>query len=181
MNRLSQLIFVGAVVAAIAGGVFFALRPFPSGEEIEIHPPGFQEETSSDLSVYVSGAVRAPGVYSLKSGTRLLDLIEAAGGAVGEADLSAVNLAVKLRDEDHWHVPLVGEAPAPGTSGNGAVDINTASKEQLMALPGVGEVKAQSILDYIESNGPFGSVEELLAVSGIGPATLVVQRFCIDG
>jgi competence protein ComEA len=110
--------------------------------------------------------------------------VEAAGGVTGEADVEQLNLAEKLLDGERVHVTRRGEsppAPAP-TSGSSSpaspsgagsvVNINTASADQLDALPGVGPSTAQAIIDYRTAHGPFTSVDDLAAVKGIGPAKL---------
>ena len=91
-----------------------------------------------------------------------------------------MNLAAKVRDEDHWHIPKVGEV-AEGTSAgppgrSDTIDLNTADVALLTTLPGIGEVKANAIVRYREANGPFSSIEALLDVSGIGPATVEAIR-----
>ena len=143
-----------------------------------------------DLQVYVNGAVRNPGVYPLQSGARLVDALAASGGAAADADLTVVNLAQRVQDEGYYYIPRVGETPPPvvatpqrSTSplpsdipansgpGDGPIDLNTATLEALTTLPGIGTVRAQAIVAYREQNGPFGSVEQVTEVSGIGPAT----------
>jgi competence protein ComEA len=141
-----------------------------------------------ELQVYVSGAVINPGVYTLRAGARLVDALAAAGGATAEADLAAVNLARRVRDEEHYHVPRVGEAPpagsggedeaggAPALAGNRPINLNTASVDLLVTLPGIGPSKAKAIVDYRRRNGPFKSVDEIINVPGIGPSTYELIR-----
>ena len=85
---------------------------------------------------------------------------------------------------DHWHIPRLGEAPPllqPDLAGvPGLLDINSADVEQLKSLPGIGDVKANSIVRYRETNGPYSSVEDLLAIQGIGPATLAAIRDLVE-
>lgn len=141
----------------------------------------------TELVVHVSGAVAAPGLVHLPPGARIDDALRAAGGALDEADLSAINLARPLVDGEQIHVPVPGEEPradpAPvaaggadeqsAAGGDGApIDLNTASVTELEELPGVGPSIAARIVEHRERNGPFTSVEGLLEVSGIGPATL---------
>lgn len=143
--------------------------------------------TTPTISVYVSGAVRNPGVYPLGEDARLADALGAAGGATGDAQLESVNLARRLRDEEHHHIPRVGETPPPASntaSGQalapvassaeeegGLIDLNSASEALLETLPGIGKTRASAIVDYRELNGPFSSVSDITNVQGIGPTT----------
>ncbi len=131
------------------------------------------------LVVDVVGAVRHPGLYRLPAAARIADAVERAGGPTKKADLDLVNLAAPLADGEQVVVPrkVAGGSPAtaggePGSASGGPVQLSTATLEQLDALPGVGPVTAQKILDYRAQHGAFHSVEELDAVPGIGPARL---------
>ncbi|WP_248256158.1 helix-hairpin-helix domain-containing protein [Georgenia sp. EYE_87] len=148
----------------------------------------------SVVVVHVAGAVSAPGVVELPAGARVGEAVDAVGGATGEADLGAVNLARLLVDGEQVYVPLEGERPPGADEGGGAaaagagaartdgtgggapagapVNLNTATAAELDSLPGVGPAIAQRILDWRDLNGSFTSVDDLDEVSGIGPATL---------
>jgi competence protein ComEA len=130
------------------------------------------------VAVHVAGRVRRPGLVRLPAGSRVHDAIRAAGGVTSGADLDAVNLARRLTDGEQVRVPgpgdpaapLVPDAATPGTPGAGPsapLDLNTATLEQLDALPGVGEVTAGRILAYRAAH-PFTAVDQLLEVPGIG-------------
>ncbi|ATG54724.1 competence protein ComEA [Brachybacterium ginsengisoli] len=149
---------------------------------------GEQDTEAAEIVVHVSGAVAAPGLVRLPPGSRIDDALRAAGGALEDADLSAINLARPLVDGEQIHVPVPGEEPRPdaaaapaqegaaaGSTGPGdaaRIDLNTANAAELEELPGVGPAIAERIVEHRERNGPFTSVEGLLEVSGIGPATL---------
>jgi competence protein ComEA len=140
-----------------------------------------QPSAAPDVVVDICGAVVHPGVYHLAAGARVCDLVQAAGGVTGRAELSAVNLAAKLADGQQVIVPKHGQptpaVPPAGVAGGGTssaaagpVNLNLATAEQLDALPGVGPATAQKIIDYRTTNGGFRSVEDLKNVSGIGDA-----------
>lgn len=130
------------------------------------------------LVVAVTGRVRRPGVVTVPAGARVIDALRAAGGPLPGADLAMLNLARKLADGELVVVGVpgaatggagAGAAPGQGTAGaDGAVNLNTASLEQLDGLPGVGPVLAQRILDWRATSGPFTSVDQLRDVAGIG-------------
>ena len=135
------------------------------------------------LVVHVVGAVRRPGLYRLREGSRVADAVARAGGVGRRADLALVNLAAPLADGLQVVVPrrvaavpggLRGAADAAGAQG--PVHLNNATLEQLDTLPGVGPVTAQKILDYRQQHGAFSSVDELDGVPGIGPARLEQLR-----
>ena len=177
------------VVVAAAVGVVVALlillgrSPAPA----RIAPPSTSLHTTSPSSsggiyVHVAGAVRKPGLYELSPESRVADAIEAAGGALPKADIDVINLAQVVADGMKIAVPLKGGAPpAPPTegaagSGTALISINSATLEELETLPGVGPVTAQAIISFREESGPFQSLEGLLEVSGIGPATFAEIR-----
>ncbi len=135
-------------------------------------------EETGEVVVDVAGKVRRPGIAVLPVGSRVVDALEAAGGARRGVDLTGLNLARPLIDGEQV---LVGVAPAPGVAGTltspapegGAlVNLNSADLAALDTLPGVGPVTAEAIVSWREDNGGFTSVEELLEVDGIGEATL---------
>ena len=140
--------------------------------------PAAPGEEEVDLVVDVAGKVRRPGIAVLPPGSRVVDALEAAGGARRGVDLTGLNLARLVLDGEQI---LVGVAPAPGVAGTlgatppaGAslVNLNSADQATLETLPGVGPVTAQAILAWRTDNGGFTAVDELLEVDGIGEATL---------
>ena len=128
------------------------------------------------IFVDIKGAVKNPGVYQMKVGDRVKDALDAAGGLTEEADSQKVNLAKRLEDQMVIVVPKVGEKveeiPAGETSKEatkeGKVNINTATVEELKTLKGVGEKKAEAIIEYRKKNGSFQTKEDLMKVRGIG-------------
>ena len=133
-----------------------------------------EEETI--IMVHISGQVYNPGLVELKSGSRVKDAVDLAGGLKKEADIDRINLAKKLVDEEKIYVPKRGEeidleislnSESLTSNSNSKININTCSKEQLMELPGIGEVTASKIIDYRSAN-QFKSIEDIMNVSGIG-------------
>ena len=200
MKLNSTHIVLGALVAiAVVGGVVTTVWPRASGDiqVVTIAPTATAAPmktpmpSETPLGVYITGAVVNPGVYLVNDGSRLANIVLLAGGATAEAELTAVNLAALVHDEDHWHIPERGEVLSPtngltassrpadfasgaqaGQGGSGAIDLNIAGVDLLRSLPGIGEVKAQAIVSYREYNGDFGSVDALLEVNGIGEKTV---------
>jgi competence protein ComEA len=184
-----MLSLVAAVAAVIAAAGVWWERPVPEPAPslpviAEHQPPPSASSTAAarELVISVVGRVNRPGLVRLVDGARVADALDAAGGAAPGTDLLALNLARKLSDGEQV---LVGVAPPPGAPADGgvqaapgaatggagpgsAVDLNAATVEQLDALPGIGPVTAQRILDWRAAHGRFTSVDQLREVSGIG-------------
>ena len=151
---------------------------------------------SASVIVSITGAVATPGLYELPGGSRVQHVLDAAGGVRADADLAAVNPAVRVQDGEQIVIPAIGQANAAvdqaaesptspaepmaissnspdseddvaETNGTATIDINTADQEELERLPGIGPAKAGAIIAYREEHGPFQTVEELANVEGI--------------
>ena len=142
-----------------------------------------EDSARRQICVFVCGAVMNEGVYYLDEGSRVIDAVNAAGGFREDADRSYVNQAEYVYDAERVSIPTAGEAEelrtdagaeretplqGAGQTGNGLININTASRTELMEIPGIGESKADRIISYRENHGRFGSVDEIRNVSGIG-------------
>jgi competence protein ComEA len=168
------------LVGLLAGGILFLVSKPVQGEPIELKPP----PTQAPILVHISGQVIQPGIYSLPSGSRVADAVEAAGGMTDQADESKINLASLLDDGQKIQVPAIQNILAgQSETHSGAspsiedpLDLNTASQVELESLPEIGPKTALAILTYRDEHGPFKTVEELLDVPGIGPATLAKIR-----
>ncbi|THG28754.1 ComEA family DNA-binding protein [Naasia lichenicola] len=177
------LIALGIAVVVGALGAAGSSTEVPASEPV-LASTG-EPEAPAILIVQVGGAVRQPGVYSLRTGARLLDAIAAAGGLADDADADAINLARQIGDGEQITVPRVGEVPPaadPGaatggvTAAPGPIDLNTATVEQLDTLPRIGPSIAQRIVDWRTENGRFSSVDDLAEISGIGDKTIESLR-----
>lgn len=135
--------------------------------------------SGGEIYVHVLGQVAEPGLYVLAMDARVVDAVAAAGGTLDDADLQAVNLARPLSDGEQLIVPVIGAAADEGSTtaaGDGLIDLNNADSAALETLPRIGPAIAQRIIDWRETNGRFQSVDDLLAVSGIGEKLLAGIR-----
>ena len=164
--------FIIVVVLLGVGVLFLVTRP-PRGEPIELLPA----PTQSPITIYVSGAVGKAGLYSLPWGSRVNDVIQAAGGFTNDANIDALNLAKILEDGEQILVPkLISSVPTENQTRSVnpsliLVNINNATLEQLDTLPEIGPKIAQNIIDYRNANGPFDRIEDIQDVPDIGSMT----------
>ena len=144
--------------------------------------------TNKEITVYVSGEVNKSGVVTLKEGDRLAVAVEKLGGTTKKADLKNINLAIRVKDEEHYIIPKIGEAKQENlkdvnntkdienaeiknentAKDSSKININTATLEELDKLPGVGEATANKIISHREENGQFKTIEDIKNVNGIG-------------
>ena len=185
LKLVLNIVLAAAIVACVVGAGVLIVRDSRSsgGIEITLPPPTpvpAEPQSVARIMVYVSGEVVRPGVYRLDSDNRVADALNAAGGPTAKADLNRINLALRLTDEEQVHVPAVGsggsapvgaEGQSPSTI-TGKLDLNTATVDELEALPGIGGVRAAAIVEHRNTHGPFERVDDLVEVSGIGDGIL---------
>jgi len=205
-------VFLGVFCVLALGGLFMANRSRPAGvmdlgqavgePRMEASPPpeAYMElETVLEpddephmIMVHIVGAVYSPGVFEVPYGSRVFHVLDMAGGHTYEADLELINLVAVVHDGVQIRIPAFGEEPQPmpqedrpgqsAAEADGRININLANLTELQTLPGIGPVMGQSIIDYREAMGGFSSIEELLNVSGIGPARFenIRDRVTVD-
>jgi competence protein ComEA len=167
---LAGFIIIGVLLGV--GVLFLVTRP-PRGSPIILLPA----PSPAPITVYISGRVNKAGVYALPSGSRVNDAIQAAGGFSEHANSGALNLAKILGDGEQIDVPELITGTLAGGNAKSTdlsfimVDINTATLEQLDALPEIGPKTAQEIINYRNTNGPFAVIEDIMNVPRIGQAT----------
>ena len=193
LKLVLNIVLAAAIVACVVGAAVLIMRDSRSsgGIEITLPPPTpvlAAPQSAVQIMVYVSGEVVRPGVYRLDSVHRVADALNAAGGPTSDADLDRINLALRLNDEQQVHIPAIGSSNSVtvGIAGQsrsatpGKVDLNTATVNELEALPGIGSVRAAAIVEHRNTHGPFQRVEDLVEVSGIGDGILGSIRHLIE-
>lgn len=175
----------GILCGLLGGGLIYLVSSPPRGAPLQLLPL----PSPAPIQVHVAGAVIHPGVYSLPAGSRLEQAIQAAGGAASSADLQALNLAALLEDGSQLLVPTkaplatatpnnpqvratdlptqVSDWKTPTPTVTFPININTATLQELDALPYIGQIRASEIIAYRQAHGPFKRIEDLLKVYGI--------------
>ena len=183
------IIFLLIMIIIVLGVILY--KNFNFEENFTINPPVNSSEDSSTVKIevpqviiHISGAVKNPGVYQLKSTDRVIDAVKIAGGAIEEANLDAINLAALLRDGQKIIIPYKIsknsdeennenlykniENMYSSSTTSGKININTANSNILQTLPGIGPVLSERIIEYRNQNGLFGIIDDIKDVSGIG-------------
>ena len=177
LERNTHAIIIGLAALLVAAVIALVIRQQDQRRPLELTFDG-TPAAGGPIEVYITGAVAQPGVYEMAAGDRAADLLYKAGGPAADADLEAANLALRLHDEDHVVVPRKGAGggssqvagvQSPGAPG--AVNINAASARELDALPGIGEVYSQRIVESRAANGPFATTDDLVNRQVIPRAT----------
>lgn len=160
-SSAAKWLAAGGATAAIALMALVVVRSSAQPATLDVRVP---DRAASDgvLKVYITGAVLQPGIYEVQGGDRYADALALAGGPSDDAEPLAVNMARRVRDEDHIHVPRRGEAPPVATTGETVLDPNTATQAQLEALPGIGTARAQKIVESRLKEGAFTRANDLV-------------------
>jgi competence protein ComEA len=176
ISRQQLIVYAAAAIAIALIGARYLRQTSEqeSAAATRVHTQLRVDRSQAGAHVYVTGAVRRPGVYRLPAWARLDLALKKAGGADRSADLAAVNLAAKVADGQQVVVPrrssTAGAAADEATAAAGApVSLNTATAEQLDELDGVGPATAEKILEWRKQHGGFSSIDDLKQISGIGP------------
>ena len=175
-------VLIGLLVGFILAGALFWVTHMEAGTAVALEP----SPTKAPIEVQVIGGVVRPGVYTLPEGSRVQDAITAAGGLLAEIDPNSINLVAQLEDGQQVEIsngttsgasttstsPFhVLSTPRSNSSATDLININTADLTMLESLPDIGPTTAQKIIDYRNLHGPFTNIQDIMNVSGIGPAT----------
>ncbi len=180
MKFNKKILFALIAICFIVLGLFYANsgsknEDYSLAQDDEIEYESAESETTekSMIYVHVCGRVNNPGVFELESGSRVFAAIEAAGGISEFADTQSINLAKEIKDGEQIYIPEIGEQvnEAGSVASDGLININTASADELTTLPGIGQSRAKTIIDYREKNGGFSAIEDIMNVTGIKDAS----------
>lgn len=187
MENKKIKIFIIFIIAIVF--IFLAVPEFTKKGELTIEKNqnelaitnfGYENLENKEIKVYISGEILKPDIYEVSEKLRVIDVIELAGGTTENADLSKINLSEYVYDTQHIYIPNFNENEISVIDENYdiiveetgvKVNLNLATKEELMSVKYIGEVKANKIIEYREENGEFGDVAELKNISGIGEKT----------
>jgi competence protein ComEA len=179
MQNLKSILYMasGVLFGLFVAVLVWVVARNPSGQAVTLRPV----PTETPLIVHITGAVPRPGVYALAQGSRVQDVISAAGGFLADANKTGINLARALEDGEQVDIPYMEgaspvileepaatEAPVESTE---LININIASQAELESLPAIGKTYAERIIAYREQNGPFINTEDIINVPGIGSGT----------
>jgi len=181
VEQRGRIVFIVIVAILIVVGSFYSfwrktsVSESTSSSETSLKGAKATEEKTSEIIVYISGAVNKPGVFKMFNNARVMDLVTMAGGLAPEADVSKINMAQPIKDGMHINViakPILVGGGEPVVSagkvkGSIKISINMADKSELDALPGIGPSLADRIMEYRQANGSFSDINELRKVPGI--------------
>lgn len=193
LNKIKNVIvkyrtYILIVIILLLSVVSIVFQNIKDKSRIYINGNEMQENKYEDkIAVYIAGEVKNPGVYYINENTRLNDLIGECGGLTSEADLSEINLAEKLNDSDKIVIPKISNELENGIvkdledQSSGKININTATKDDLKTLNGVGDTLANNIIEYRKQNR-FNSIEDILNVNGIGESkyNAIKEYICVN-
>ncbi|MEN4013208.1 MAG: helix-hairpin-helix domain-containing protein [Bellilinea sp.] len=174
MLKTIYTLALGIVIGLLAAGLILLIVSPARNAPILVLPTS----TPANIWVHVAGSVQKPGLVSLPPGSRIEQAIQAAGGFNLDAQVNSLNLAARLADGQKLYIPSTSETITPEAilldqpPQTNKIDINIATSEQLETLPGIGPSKANDIITYRQNQGRFVTIEDILKVPGIGPATL---------
>lgn len=161
-NKVKFALATGTFIILVAIGMFLMKKD----EEVVFYSG--EERILPKICAYVVGEVNSPGIFEVEDGTRIYEILEMAGGVTDEADVSRINLAKIVIDEEKINVPAIVVRDETDEETSKIVNINSASVERLSTLNGIGKSTAEKIVKYREENGYFNTIEDIMNVSGIG-------------
>ncbi|MBS4535847.1 helix-hairpin-helix domain-containing protein [Clostridium sp. D2Q-14] len=199
-EQIVILILVSIIIGIIGFNILFrdnrdnnediTYEEYKDTEEVEIEKDDLSldennididsESIGEDIIVHITGAVNNPGIFTLKNGSRVNDVVKAAGGLTDEADMNRINLAKKIKDEDRIHIYKIDEEEiddiqneneiSSDENNTDKININSAEQTELETLPDIGPVKANNIIEY-RNNNRFNTIEDIMNVDRIGEKT----------
>lgn len=196
MNRIKNIIikykaYIICIIIIVLSILSIIIQDIDRKNALKVNNKEANQE-SNKIAVYISGAVKTPGVYYLEKNARVYNLLDICGGIAENADITKLNLAQKLVDEDKIEIPVKiekNESDSEDTTiddvniseENQLVNINTASETELTTLNGIGDATAKKIIDYRDKNGKFDTIEDIMEVPGIGESKFnnIKESICV--
>ena len=196
MNRIKNIIikykaYIICIIIIVLSILSIIIQDIDRKNALKVNNKEANQE-SNKIAVYISGAVKTPGVYYLEKNARVYNILDICGGIAENADITKLNLAQKLVDEDKIEIPVKiekNESDSEDTTiddvniseENQLVNINTASETELTTLNGIGDATAKKIIDYRDKNGKFDTIEDIMEVPGIGESKFnnIKESICV--